>query len=573
MKDSKKRNSRKSNQIIPLNNLEKSIDRIRKPVFKIELDGNYGTGFFCYIKSKNIKVLLTNNHVLDQNILDKKKTLEISFYLNGEILKKEINIDGNRIKYTDKDLDFTIIEILEDDNISEFLEVDENYDNCENKQILISQIAEGCEVGVSFGVIKKKYEDKIIYECPTNEGSSGAPLVLIENSKVIAFHRASYKNRNIKIGIPIKLIINIIYSISCKYFIERKNIGIEIQIISDIYFSQNPDKKMLIKGKILPIKAKYKFDTEGEQNIYFMQEDYISNNIIYLNQMFLNCTYLIEIYFLNYKVNKMIELSKMFNGCSSLKKVNLFSFDAFNEQDLSGMFDGCSSLEEINYISFNAFNAVNLSNMFNCCTSLKKIDLKSFETDHVKDMSNMFRKCNSLEEIDLSSIKTNEVENMSNMFEKSKSLKIIKLSSNKFEKPINMNRMFFGYSSLENIFFPSKRIENEKVKNKNDKLNVIFMTELFYNCKNLKQIDLSIFNTEYVQDMTSILKGCSSLMKIDLSSFNVNKVKNMNNIFSECILLEEIKLFDLNEINDAVYMPKMFFNCSNLKHLYIPTNF
>ena len=159
------------------------------------------------------------------------------------------------------------------------------------------------------------------------------------------------------------------------------------------------------------------------------------------------------------------------------------------------------------------------------------------------------------------------------MFEKSKSLKIIKLSSNKFEKPINMNRMFFGYSSLENIFFPSKRIESEKVKNKNDKLNVIFMTELFYNCKNLKQIDLSIFNTEYVQDMTSILKGCSSLMKIDLSSFNVNKVKNMNNIFSECILLEEIKLFDLNEINDAVYMPKMFFNCSNLKHLYIPTNF
>ena len=60
-----------------------------------------GTGFFFNCKQKKIKLFITNNHA-----------------------KNEINLE-NRYKFTDKDLDFTVIEILDGDNISKFIEIDE----------------------------------------------------------------------------------------------------------------------------------------------------------------------------------------------------------------------------------------------------------------------------------------------------------------------------------------------------------------------------------------------------------------------------------------------------------------
>ena len=34
-----------------------------------------GSGFFCNIPSKNLKVLFTNNHILDKTFLDNEKKL------------------------------------------------------------------------------------------------------------------------------------------------------------------------------------------------------------------------------------------------------------------------------------------------------------------------------------------------------------------------------------------------------------------------------------------------------------------------------------------------------------------
>ena len=572
-------NNNRPKKIMPLNILRQSIEKnYEQSIFKIELDGKIGTGFFCNILSKNIKVLLTNNHVLNQNFLDQEKIINISFDLKGKYVRREIIIEGNRLKYTDEDIDFTIIEILKEDQINDFLEVDENIDDYINKQILTYQFDIEPKIKVSFGEIKSKNSIQILYENETNPGSSGSPIILAENSKLIALHKGKYsinKNLRIGIGIPITLIINIINSISCKYFIESKNVNIEIQIVSDRYFNQNKDKKMLIEGEIQPIKPKFKFGAEGVISIYFLQDN-MDNIILNMEKMFLNCKCLSEVYFLNYKRNKMSGLSKLFNGCTSLKKVNLFSFDAFNENDMSGMFDGCSSLRDIHYISFNAFNAVNLSNMFKGCSSLKKIDLKPLLTNYVQNMSNMFEGCSSLEEIDLSSIKINTINDidMSNMFKNCESLKAITLFFNNSEIKINMDRMFFKCCSLENIFFLPKKKENEeKVVNKSNKINVISMSEIFYNCSKLKEIDLSAFKTECVENMTSVFEGCSLLKEIDLSTFNANKVIYMNNLFFECSLLEKIKLFDLINKNNATYMKNMFFNCSNLKDIIIPDNF
>ena len=106
---------------------------IEKCVCKIEvevkIDDKYeyktGTGFFCNFPDINIKVFLTNNHILNQEFLDNSKKINYSVEINNLKTNNYIDLEKKRFKYTDKEIDFTVIEILKEDNISDFLEVDD----------------------------------------------------------------------------------------------------------------------------------------------------------------------------------------------------------------------------------------------------------------------------------------------------------------------------------------------------------------------------------------------------------------------------------------------------------------
>ena len=80
---------------------------------------NYtGSGFFCKINFENEKsyiFLFTNNHILNENFINNNSNLVISY--KGQ--EKEI-ILKNRIKYTNVNLDFTIIEMKKEDKINDY---------------------------------------------------------------------------------------------------------------------------------------------------------------------------------------------------------------------------------------------------------------------------------------------------------------------------------------------------------------------------------------------------------------------------------------------------------------------
>ena len=56
---------------VSIEKTEEIIHQMKKCICKIYCDGSTGTGFFAKIPYKNeiIKVLITNNHVLDENEL------------------------------------------------------------------------------------------------------------------------------------------------------------------------------------------------------------------------------------------------------------------------------------------------------------------------------------------------------------------------------------------------------------------------------------------------------------------------------------------------------------------------
>ena len=111
-----------------------------------------------------------------------------------------------RYKYTNKEFDFTIIEIVKHDNISQFLTVNKS-NNDDNEQIFSIHYPKGKDLMFSFGKIVKKNNDNLIYSISTDSGSSGCPLILLNNLKVIGIHIGYYKNDIYNNGLSMEKII------------------------------------------------------------------------------------------------------------------------------------------------------------------------------------------------------------------------------------------------------------------------------------------------------------------------------------------------------------------------------
>ena len=208
------------------------LSDIEKCVCKIIRKTLTGSGFFCDVPEKNIKLLLTNNHILDEIYLEQGNKIAYMISENEKEFFYEIDLEKDRYKLTNKELDFTIIQILDEDNIKNFLKV--NDEKCEmNDEIFSYQYAGGVKLGFSFGNLLKNENYLLKYDVGTKRGSSGSPLLLMKNSKVIGLHcKGCYTDGEEKVnfGIPIELIINSISYIKCTYEILNNNY---VQIINN----------------------------------------------------------------------------------------------------------------------------------------------------------------------------------------------------------------------------------------------------------------------------------------------------------------------------------------------------
>ena len=99
------------------------------------------------------------------------------------------------------------------------------------------------------------------------------------------------------------------------------------------------------------------------------------------------------------------------------------------------------------------------------------------------------------------------------------------------------------------------------------------MSYMFYNCKNLTNMDVSKLNTSNVKSMHSMFYDCKSLTSIDVSGFNTSSVTDMSYMFSDCNSLKSIKFrgssdgdyyFDTSNVEK---MNNMFYRCSSLEEL------
>ena len=193
---------------------EKIKEQMERNICKINIGNSQGTGFFTKIPFPDLNnmlpVFITNNHIIDNEILY-KNDIKIKIDIYDELDIKEIDLN-NRIKYTNKEYDITIIEIKKEDKINNYLELDEIIINdiinninknkiYINETIYIIQYPEN-KLSVSYGILENIYMDKkynFNHKCSTKGGSSGSPILNI-NNKIIGIHKEGNNNKQYNKG-------------------------------------------------------------------------------------------------------------------------------------------------------------------------------------------------------------------------------------------------------------------------------------------------------------------------------------------------------------------------------------
>ena len=191
------------------------LDQMIHGICKMKIKGSTGTGFFCKIhlgNNQTMNCLMTNYHILDEKYYKENK--EINLLLNEDKEIKTINTKLERKTYFNKEYDITIIELKQIDNISNVLELDENLfiDKTNfffaDSSIYILQYPKGKDAAVSYGQLKDFYNYNIKHTCSTDYGSSGSPILNLENNKVIGIHKEGSSIFNYNQGTLLKYPLN-----------------------------------------------------------------------------------------------------------------------------------------------------------------------------------------------------------------------------------------------------------------------------------------------------------------------------------------------------------------------------
>ena len=103
----------------------------------------------------------------------------------------------------------------------------------------------------------------------------------------------------------------------------------------------------------------------------------------------------------SFNTKKVTNMSGAFQTCESLANLEL-NFENLNVENvlyMSNMFENCTNLLELNLSSFSTLSVESIQCMFHNCYSLKSLDLSHFSTANVKNNDSFFENCYCLTEL------------------------------------------------------------------------------------------------------------------------------------------------------------------------------
>ena len=201
------------------------------------------------------------------------------------------------------------------------------------------------------------------------------------------------------------------------------------------------------------------------------------------------------------KEEKTIDVRESRYNKEILKRKNLNCENKFDFIDLfflSKKFTG--SCNKINFEKFDTSNVNNMAYMFYGCKYLYELDLKNWNLENVRNFEGMFAECRSLRNLTLG--KNND---------------LIKIENNKNKIENNIN-------------------EIKEDKNKINKKPTILRNYMFYNCKNLRDLDISdeVAKIDDPKESRNMFLGTTKLRTISCNTESEKAIKENMEILGLC---------------------------------------
>ena len=123
----------------------------------------------------------------------------------------------------------------------------------------------------------------------------------------------------------------------------------------------------------------------------------------YLSRIFKRLNKLEVVDISDWDTSNVIYMNDMFLECANIKKIiGIENLDVSKLEDATSMFSHCEKLVELDLTNWNPILLKNAWNMFSSCSNLKNIkNIENWQLPNIQDVAYMFYKCTKLD-VDLS---------------------------------------------------------------------------------------------------------------------------------------------------------------------------
>lgn len=309
-------------------------------------------------------------------------------------------------------------------------------------------------------------------------------------------------------------------------------------------------------------------DCENLEDISFVK-DWNTESNTDLSSSFQNCIKLSDFSPIKYwNTKEVTNMNQMFYNTQAMKEVDLSNWETPKLTLMEGMFWG-SHIENIDLSNFDTSNVETMHLLFYSCHNLKTVNMSNLDVSNVKILRGIFWEDGCLTSVDITGWKAINCRSVELMFYQDYSLISVKGIETLLEREEYIStdiRMCFADSALSTLDLSKWRLKTT---------DNFYYT--FYNCRNLKFLDLSGFDTSNATNMSRLFQQCVSLEEIKgIENWDVSKVKSFGYMFADCTNLKSLDLSKWNTFSatnrsntegTSDGFERMFINCRGLTYL------
>ena len=289
-----------------------------------------------------------------------------------------------------------------------------------------------------------------------------------------------------------------------------------------------------------------------------------TSDVTNMRHMFGQCGYLKEIDINPLNTSNVTTMRGMFKyygtRADGIHKITLDKIDTSKVTDMSKMFCGLRCLHHLDVSNFNTSNVINMSDMFNDCY-VYELDLSRWDVSNVTNMNEMFSCTEGLDEINLGNWNVSNVISMKYMFNGT-NLNQLDLNWN-CQNVISMKEMFTesklinvklhlncpNVSSMEYMFYKCDYLRNADIefelqqppfhggegsfRTQLKPSSDVCMSMMFYGCKQLESAKLR-FDGSKLSNLSKMFYECVNLKLLDITGLRLSHNADIDQMFYNC---------------------------------------